>query len=142
MLKMDFKEVLEGLEESDEIVEAAAKAAMVEALKHIQELADQWVPEDTGHLRRSWKINEPVVRGSIIEGSIEYTADYAAIVHEMPQEGINWTRPGSGPKWLERAFDQGSAEASRILGQVLGSALEGGRVPSANTSGLSGPEAK
>jgi hypothetical protein len=39
-------------------------------------------PVDTGNLRASGQMNGPIVSGLTVSGSVEYTARYAAAVHE------------------------------------------------------------
>ena len=43
--------------------------------------------------------------GGIIEAILEFTRDYSVAVHEM-QEKTKWSKPGSGPKFLQRGFEQ------------------------------------
>jgi len=43
--------------------------------------------------------------GGIIEAILEFTRDYSLAVHEMPEKS-NWSKPGSGPKFLQRGFEQ------------------------------------
>jgi hypothetical protein len=45
-----------------------------------------------------------------------YKASYAEIVHENIG-AINWTRPGSGPKWLQIHFDRNRPEMLMIVAQ-------------------------
>ena len=63
------------------------------------------IPIDTGNLRHSWFVTpQRTVSGpSIIIG---FTANYAVFVHEMVDrgKGINWSRPGSGPKFFETSL--------------------------------------
>jgi len=56
-------------------------------------------PKKTGNLRRTQKVEKPIMKPDI---SIEagFAADYAAAVHEMSDTN-NFTEPGSGPKYLE-----------------------------------------
>jgi hypothetical protein len=68
-------------------------------------------PEDTGDLLKSYKF--ALDTSKLPQNMIEYTMsygpvidpgtgiDYAQAVHEWPITK-NWTKPGSGPKFLER----------------------------------------
>ena len=43
---------------------------------------------------------------------------YAAFVHEMtspPYGDVEWTRPGSGPKFLEASLKRNASKASKIM---------------------------
>ncbi len=67
------------------------------------------VPVDTGALMNTGKVTLPVEKGDVIEVTAGYgdeSTDYALYVHEelqAPSGGpIKYTRPGSGPKYLER----------------------------------------
>jgi len=64
---------------------------------------EQYVPVDTGTLMSTGHVQLPVIDGSTITTVLGYggpSAGYALQVHEdlTPK---NWTRPGSGPKYLE-----------------------------------------
>lgn len=125
-----MKQVLGELKNSRQLVKRAAQAAMIEAMMHIQKLADQTVPEDTGELRKSWRVPVPEIKGDTVEGSVEYTADHALFVHEWTDPSVNWTRPGSGPKWLEQAMDQGSKEALGVFADEFWSMMRSGKAGS------------
>lgn len=53
-----------------------------------------------GHLRRSQKIERPKIRSGEVSIEVGFNADYAGIVHEMP-DGTQWTVPGTGSKYME-----------------------------------------
>jgi len=57
-------------------------------------------PHDTGNLWRSQKVSEPKITPKEVYIEYGFNAEYAGIVHEMPEK-TNWTMPGSGPKFLE-----------------------------------------
>jgi hypothetical protein len=64
-----------------------------------------------------------------VEVTIAYggpSADYALFVHEAPQE-LNWTLPGTGPKFLERPakeYPLGVKLSSKVQGRI-GRAMAG-----------------
>ena len=66
-------------------------------------------PVDTGNLRSSWTV-QPVSSPTSKKIRMGYTANYAFFVHEMVggdfDAGVNWSRPGSGPKWFSVAIDR------------------------------------
>lgn len=49
----------------------------------------------------------PVVR-------VGYTAEYAAKVHEFPED-FNYTKPGTGPKFLEKTVDANQATILKVI---------------------------
>ena len=58
------------------------------------------VPKKTGNLRRTQALEPARLVGKDIEKVVGFEADYAAAVHEAPNDR-NWTEPGSGAKFLE-----------------------------------------
>ena len=56
--------------------------------------------------RKGVLVNSAFTRGGTINGNpvatVGYTAKYAAAVHEMP-DTYNYTKPGTGPKFLQKA---------------------------------------
>lgn len=70
-----------------------------------------YVPVDTGALMNTGHVDPPVISGTSVTVELGYgdeSVGYALIVHEemTTKSGnpINWTRPGSGPKYLETPF--------------------------------------
>jgi len=81
------------------------------------------IPLDTGNLRASWFqefINNAATgQVGVVFG---FNANYAVYVHEMMDdtyvasgEEINWSRPGSGPKFLEASVKRNSKEIVRLI---------------------------
>ena len=69
--------------------------------------------------------NPQVLFGYDVSPEAEGGAPYAWYVHEMTTEAygqVNWTRPGSGPKWFEIALKR---EKQTMLGIVKQYAAEG-----------------
>lgn len=105
-------------------------ALRVEAENIMAESKDL-VPIDTGTLRASGFVAPVRVRGPHVEVEMGYggaASAYALAVHEHPSEhspgswrsGVTWSRPGTGPKYLERP----ALAASRGMGVRLGQAIE------------------
>lgn len=77
------------------------------------------VPALTGHLR-STRFAEPLTTAKgepfVVLG---YTANYAAAVHEMmvapSGKLINWSRPGSGPKFLQASLTRNADKIAIIV---------------------------
>lgn len=74
---------------------------------------EEYVPVDTGFLRSSGEVKLERVDRVVVQ----YTAQYALSVHEKTDEGVSWSKAGTGPKYLERAFNEvvSAREASEIL---------------------------
>jgi hypothetical protein len=72
----------------------------------------QMCPVETGNLRGSGSltvIDEP--KGPVLEIGY-YDVDYAIVVHETPK---NYTAPGTGWKYLERAVTEKQREALAVM---------------------------
>lgn len=91
------------------------------------------VPVDTGALRAGYKINvkaggkDPMVEAGwsdtqVDKGDGKEVEQYAAYVHEMtspPYGKVNWSRPGSGPKFLEASLKRNASKANKIIATHL-----------------------
>ncbi len=105
---------LDGLQELIARVERAREDLLWNAGRAAYQLAEEImtdskeiVPVDKGILMNSGYVPAPVVQGSLITVELGYggaAAPYAATVHEMMDGHVHWTRPGSGPKYLETPF--------------------------------------
>jgi hypothetical protein len=74
-------------------------------------------PMDTGALRRSLFVTIPNPTAGVMKcrvGADGRSAPYARFVHEMPKS-TNWSEPGTGPKYLERPFNEMKNSASKDL---------------------------
>lgn len=49
-----------------------------------------------------------------------YASAYAAAVHENMEESVNWSRPGSGPKFFESAIERSQDEVVRLIKKGVG----------------------
>ena len=102
-------------------IQGASVKGLVMAGMYIQKQMDTippLVPVDTGALRSSFSITPKLERperpaveigwpDTEIERNGTSVKQYAAYVHEMtipPYENVNWSRPGSGPKFFETAL--------------------------------------
>lgn len=99
-----------------ELLKMKAKSVpgMLEAAAFIRrdmEKVPPLIPVDSGNLRASW-FTTPL-RNGVVMG---FTAGYAVIVHEFDMSrDINWSRPGSGPKFLESALIRNKDNILRIM---------------------------
>lgn len=82
------------------------------------------VPEETGDLRSSRfqnTLKKPVSGDPYVR--FGYSKNYAAAVHEMMESPsglpINWTRPGSGPKFLESSLKRNTEKALMIIANSM-----------------------
>lgn len=97
-------------------VEGAERLALSQAALLVKRESMNRTPVDTGNLRASHE-TEVMNEGDGPKAEIRVGAEYALYVHEMP-ESNNFQRPGSGPKFLERALYENQQEVLRILATV------------------------
>ena len=91
-------------------IEKSTERGLLNAANHLRrsmETKSPKTPVDTGNLRSSWTV-QPIPHPTKKKIRMGYTANYAFFVHEMVggdfDAGVNWSRPGSGPKWFEIAI--------------------------------------
>jgi len=100
---------------------------MFAAMKFLEKEMDTTpplVPIDTRKMRDSWFIlgsphpTNPIVFAGYTATAIRNGEEvkYPNIVHENVG-AINWTRPGSGPKWLQIHWDRNRNEMLMIVAQ-------------------------
>lgn len=89
-----------------------SRVGLITAVKFIQrdiEQTEPLTPVDLGNMRDSWqyhRIHEKVGGKTMYGVQFGYYGEwgsYALWVHEM-LGAANWSRPGSGPKWLEKSL--------------------------------------
>jgi len=104
-------------------IKARTGAGLIEAaifIRRDMEKTPPLIPLDQGNLRASWFTNS--IRGigkKMIALLMGFNANYAVFVHEMVDKGskkINWSRPGSGPKFFEKALKRNHKKILRIIG--------------------------
>jgi len=76
------------------------------------------IPVDTGNLRQSFFIHSEFspISGPFVQ--LGFSANYAIIVHEMIN-AKNWSRQGSGAKFLENALDRNILEILYAIGKEV-----------------------
>ena len=112
--------VLRNLNREIDALELRSKAGLIEAAILIRVGMDSTpplIPIDTGNLRASWFTASFELNGQI--GIVlGFNANYAIFVHEMMDNSgkkINWSRPGSGPKFFEAALKRNKENVLNIL---------------------------
>lgn len=72
-----------------------------------------------GNLRASWTQKPILLKGKDPGIIFGFTANYAFWVHEMIGQGINWSRPGSGPKFMQAALNRNVRVILKIIGESV-----------------------
>ena len=121
------------LNQAKQAVVKGASRGMYRWAESVMTESKQIVPVDSGALMNTGKVMIPVVQGNQITVELGYgdeAVGYALIVHEMIGDSpgshkdvkhpiaphpIKWTRPGSGPKYLERPFVSKQSEVIPII---------------------------
>lgn len=106
--------VLMNLNKEIRKIEGRTKEGLFEAGIFIQGESMEVVPVKFGPLINSAFTNPPVERqrGPVV--TVGYTQKYAPFVHEMPAS-FNYTKPGTGPKYLQKPISENHANILRII---------------------------
>jgi hypothetical protein len=97
-----LKEVLTNLSTEIRKIEGRTAAGLHEAGIFVQGESMEITPQKTGVLNNSAFTNQPEIKNTGPSVTVGYTATYAPFVHEMPTT-FNYTKPGTGPKFLQKA---------------------------------------
>lgn len=106
--------VLKNLNSELSKIKTVTKARLFACGLLVKGRAVKITPIKTGNLRGSAYVTpvEETARGGVVE--IGYTAYYAPYVHEMPVS-YNYTKSGTGPKFLEKALRESRKEIIAYL---------------------------
>lgn len=115
MRMIGVTQLQEALKSKESILKRTTMAGLIKVAMHIKQSMEEvppLMPEDTGLMRTRFQIR-PIpgvdkTPDKVLLGWPNTGADeYAPYVHEMTQppyeHPINWSRPGSGPKFFEAA---------------------------------------
>ena len=107
------KKVLRNLNKAIIKIEGNTERGMLKAGLFIEGESNEIVPHDTGKLiGSSFAVVGRIAKRIIAR--IGYEAKYAAFVHEMP-ESNNFSKPGTGPKFLWKAVTKNSKRILEII---------------------------
>lgn len=106
--------VMRNLNREIKAIEGRSREGLLQAALFVESEAVPITPILTGTLRNSafTDITAPGQTPPIAR--VGYSAEYAAAVHEMPEE-YNYTSPGTGPKFLQRAISENVQEILGII---------------------------
>ena len=104
------------------MIESDVLSGLMDSADLIHKSADTvspTIPERSGDLRKSF-FKEPVWEKDEVKVEFGYSMPYAAYVHEMGAgflgKTINWTRKGSGAKFLDAAIKRNKRKITKFLG--------------------------
>lgn len=120
--EFDLGSVLSRLNEGLRRLPQEGSAELYQYGEEVMGDSKERVPVDTGALMNSGKTMAPEREGDEITVTLGYgdeAVDYAAYVHENLDSNVHWTRPGSGPKFLENPLKETQDELPGRLGDAV-----------------------
>lgn len=97
--------IAKNLRKADKDLLRAMRAGLIDGMAFTENKSNEIAPRDTGFLRLSSFTTDIDQNGRVQVGRVGYDSTYAPYVHEMPETN-NFTTPGTGPKFLERAIKE------------------------------------
>lgn len=97
------REIAKNLVKANKQLARALRGGLISGMTYVERESNKKAPRDTGFLRISSFTTDVTKRGKVQIGRVGYDSAYAPFVHEMP-ESNNYTTPGTGPKFLEKAI--------------------------------------
>ena len=97
-------------------------SALYQFAESIMTESKRRVPLKTGALMNTGKVQKPEVSGSKVTVTLGYgdeAVGYALAVHENMSPTVHWTRPGSGPKFLENPVKERQDELPGIVADAI-----------------------
>lgn len=121
-----FNEVMRNLNTEIRKIEGRTMQGLIGGAAYIRADMDHTqplIPIKTNTLRSSWFVTPYKGAKKTIGLIMGFSANYAVYVHEMMESSlgnaINWSRPGSGPKFFEAAIKR---NVNVILGIIKATA--------------------
>jgi hypothetical protein len=122
----NFRIKLEGLDTLQELLERAGDQAtpmlaqaLVAEMQLVFRESQRRVPVGvTGNLKSSGRVKPPVVTANTVTVTLGYggaARKYAAVVHQLPRMGINWTKPGTGSHFLADPLNEKLPDIERAI---------------------------
>ena len=108
------KQVLSNLNRAISKIEGNTAKGMLAAGLFIEGESNEIVPHDKGGLINSSFTSGPAIIAKRIIVRIGYLIGYAPFVHEMPLSN-NFTKAGTGPKFLWKAATKNSKKILQII---------------------------
>lgn len=105
-------------------IEGHTRAGVKNAAMHVKKEAQELTSIDTRELIKSAFLStgfedSAKTKPVALVGYGVHTADYAAAVHEMPEE-TNWQKPGAESKFLEKAVLRNLTKILNIIMRSVG----------------------
>jgi hypothetical protein len=97
-----IEEALDGLDDIEDGIDKAAAAALWQGAQEVHRDAATITPVQFGHLKDSYVVDKPKIRGNRLRVLVGYSANYALWVHERTE--LN--HKVGDAKFLTRAIDQ------------------------------------
>jgi hypothetical protein len=119
-----LEQVVANLNKEIKAIEGRSLAGLIRAAIVVRRRMDEVPPlipisPGGGHLRASWT-TDPGYKGNNPFITLKFTQNYAVYVHEMMDRAnrkINWSRPGSGPKFFQAALRGSTAKIMEVIRQ-------------------------
>lgn len=108
-----LQNVLKNLNKEINKIEGDTFKGILAAVKFVEGEAVETTPVEHGPLSNSIFSDAERLKNKSV-GRVGYTAKYAPFVHEMPASN-NFTKSGTGPKFLERAVSENHAQILKII---------------------------
>jgi len=92
-------------------------AALLAAANFVLEQADKGIPVDEGKLANSAFAEPLPTMGDEFGVIFGYSANYAAFVHEMPND-TNWSKSGTESQWLLKTLQREQSSVLNIIRDI------------------------
>ncbi|MFA5935007.1 MAG: hypothetical protein WC827_03930 [Candidatus Paceibacterota bacterium] len=116
-----FHEIIKNLSVEILRMTGGSKEGLLDVAKFIRrDMATNqpFVPKDKGDLDLSWTVF-PRTEGNKHGITFGFSANYALWVHEMIGPDIKWSKPGSGPKFLQKAIERNHDTILQIIADKM-----------------------
>lgn len=126
-----FEDIMRNLNIEILAITKGSARGLIEVSKVIRRDMDAnqpYIPMDTGNLRASWE-TFPIIENKKHGLMMGFSANYALWVHEMYDRPVNWTIPGSGPKFLEAAVNRNRDKILQIVADKCNENRKKGKKP-------------
>jgi len=115
--------VIKNLNKQIKIIEGKTEAGLILAVAYVRRDMGEGgtpplIPFEWGNLEGSWFRDPHKTKTGKVWIRCGFSAEYAAFVHEMigtSERPINWSRPGSGPKFFEAALKRNTKKIFEII---------------------------